>query len=115
LSRLPAGRPVVAYSAGNHAQAIALAAQLQDRRATVIMPADSPAAKLEATRGYGTTVITYDRLTQDRERIADRICSQQDASLVPPYDDPAIIGGQGTAALELCEEAGPLDVLFVPL
>lgn len=115
LSRLPAGRPVVAYSAGNHAQAIALAAQLQGRRATVIMPADSPAAKLDATRGYGAEVITYDRLTQDREQIADRVCSEQGASLVPPYDDPAIMAGQGTAALELCEEAGPLDLLFVPL
>lgn len=114
LTALPAGTPVVAFSSGNHAQAVALAARLLGRRATIVMPQDSPAAKLAATRGYGAEVVTYDRYTGNRVAIAERIATEQGAALVPPFDDPAIIAGQGTAALELFEQVGELDLLFVP-
>jgi threonine dehydratase len=106
---------VVAFSSGNHAQGVALAAQLLGIAATIVMPSDAPAAKLAATRGYGAEVVLYDRLREDRTQIASGIARERNATLVPPYDDPAIIAGQGTAALELIEEAGPLDVLLVPL
>jgi threonine dehydratase len=106
-------RGVVAYSSGNHAQGVALAAQLLGMPATIVMPSDAPAAKLTATRGYGAEVVLYDRYTMDRHAIADRIASERGATIVPPYDDPHIIAGAGTAVLELIQDVGPLDVLFV--
>ena len=104
---------VVAYSSGNHAQAVALAARLLGLPATIVMPEDAPAAKLAATRGYGATVVTYDRFRDDRERIARDIAERDGRALIPPYDHAGVIAGQGTAALELLEDAGPLDALFV--
>jgi threonine dehydratase len=106
---------VVAFSSGNHAQGIALAARLLDVPATIVMPEDAPAAKLAATRGYGATVVTYDRMTMNRAELAASIAAERGAALLPPYDHPHVIAGQGTVALELIEEAGPLDVLLVPL
>jgi threo-3-hydroxy-L-aspartate ammonia-lyase len=106
---------VVAFSSGNHAQGVALAAQLLGVPATIVMPSDAPAAKLAATRGYGAEVVTYDRERMNRAELAASIAAERGATLVPPYDDPAIIAGQGTVALELIEDAGRLDVLLVPL
>jgi threonine dehydratase len=106
---------VVAYSSGNHAQAIALAARLLGMPATIVMPQDAPAAKVAATREYGGQVVLYDRYTQDREQIGRDLAARHGLTLIPPYDHPDIIAGQGTAALELFEEAGPLDYLFAPL
>jgi len=106
---------VVAFSSGNHAQAVALAAQLLQLRATIVMPEDAPAAKLAATRGYGGIVVSYDRYRESREEIASQIAAEQGATLIPPYDHADVIAGQGTAALELLEEVGPLDSLFVCL
>lgn len=107
-------RGVVAFSSGNHAQGVALAAKLLGVPATIVMPTDAPASKLAATRGYGAEVVLYDRFTMNRAEIARELATQRGAVLVPPYDDPAIIAGQGTSALELIEDAGPLDVLLVP-
>lgn len=115
LSRLPDGDGVVAYSSGNHAQAVALAARLQGREATIVMPEDAPTMKTAATRGYGARVVTYDRRTQDRMALAARIADESGAHLIPPFDHPDIVAGQGTAALELLEATDPLDLLFVPL
>jgi threonine dehydratase len=106
---------VVAFSSGNHAQAVALAAQLLQLRATIVMPEDAPAAKLAATRGYGGIVVSYDRYRESREEIASQIAAEQGATIIPPYDHADVIAGQGTAALELQEEVGPLDSLFVCL
>jgi threonine dehydratase len=106
---------VVAFSSGNHAQGVALAAKLLGVPATIVMPEDAPAAKLAATRGYGAEVVTYDRVRINRAELAASIAAERGATLVPPYDDPAIIAGQGTVALELIEDAGALDVLLVPL
>jgi threonine dehydratase len=106
---------VVAFSSGNHAQAIALAAKLLQIRATIIMPLDAPQAKVAATKGYGGAVITYDRYSEDREQIGRDLAEKQGLTLIPPYDHPDIIAGQGTAAKELIEETGPLDALFVCL
>lgn len=106
---------VVAFSSGNHAQAIALSAQLLGIPATIIMPEDAPAAKIAATRGYGGNVVLYDRYTQDREQIGRELAEKHGMTLIPPYDHPDVIAGQGTAAKELFEEVGPLDVLFVCL
>jgi threonine dehydratase len=106
---------VVAFSSGNHAQGVALAAKLLGVHATIVMPADAPAAKFAATRGYGAEVVTYDRERINRAELAASIAAERGATLVPPYDDPAIIAGQGTVALELIEDAGPLDVLLVCL
>lgn len=118
LSRLPAGDPVVAFSSGNHAQAVALAAKLQGRQATIVMPSDSPRSKAAATRGYGAEVVEYDRYGGDRGEIAADIAARTGAQVIPPFDHPDIIAGQGTAALELFEDlakAGEsLDFLFVP-
>jgi threonine dehydratase len=108
-------RGVVAFSSGNHAQAIALAARLQDAPATIVMPTDAPAAKLEATRAYGAAVVTYDRYRENREEIAVRLAAERGLAVIPPYDHAEVIAGQGTAALELIEETGPLDSLFVCL
>jgi threonine dehydratase len=107
-------RGVVAFSSGNHAQGVALAAQLLGVPATIVMPADAPRSKVEATRGYGAEIVMYDRAREDRAAIAKRIAEERGATLVPPYDDPRIIAGQGTAGLELIEATGPLDALLVP-
>ncbi len=106
---------VVAFSSGNHAQGVALAAQLLGVPAVIVMPADAPAAKLAATRGYGAEVVLYEREQMNRAELAASIADERGATLVPPYDDPAIIAGQGTVALELIEDAGPLDALLVCL
>ncbi|MEI2417476.1 threo-3-hydroxy-L-aspartate ammonia-lyase [Orrella sp. JC864] len=106
---------VLTFSSGNHAQAIALAARLQGVAATIIMPHDAPAAKRAATEGYGGKVVVYDRYRQDREEVARRLQAESGAALIPPYDHEHVIAGQGTAALELFEEAGALDYLFVCL
>jgi threonine dehydratase len=108
-------RGVVAFSSGNHAQAVALAARILGIDATIVMPDDAPASKLEATRSYGGRIVTYDRYRENREEIAQRLADERGAALVPPYDHPDIIAGQGTAAAELIGQVGPLDSLFVCL
>jgi threonine dehydratase len=118
LSRLDDRRRhagVVAYSSGNHAQAIALAARLLQMPATIVMPHDAPPAKLAATKGYGARVVLYDRYTEDREALGRRLADGQGLTLIPPYDHPDVIAGQGTAGKELLDEVGALDALFVPL
>jgi len=106
---------VVAFSSGNHAQAIALSARILGMPATIVMPQDAPAAKVAATRGYGATVVTYDRYTEDREQIGRELAEKHGLTLIPPYDHADVIAGQGTAAKELFEEVGPLDAFFVCL
>ena len=107
-------RGVVAFSSGNHAQAVALAGRLLGVKATIVMPADAPAVKVAATRGYGAEVVLYDRARgESREAVADRIARESGAAVVPPFDHAAVIAGQGTAAKELIEDVGPLDYLFV--
>lgn len=106
---------VVAFSSGNHAQAVALAGRLLGIPATIVMPHDAPASKLEATRGYGAEVVLYDRYTEDRGAIGRALAQERGLALVPPFDHPDVIAGQGTCALELLEDAGPLDALFTPL
>ena len=109
-------RGVVAYSSGNHAQAVSLAARLLDTSATILMPADTPPAKLDATRGYGAEIVTYDRYTEDREALGAALAVERGGlALVPPYEHPLIMAGQGTAALELLEDAPGLDALLVPV
>ncbi|KAF1024073.1 MAG: L-threo-3-hydroxyaspartate ammonia-lyase [Paracidovorax wautersii] len=106
---------VLAFSSGNHAQAIALSARLLGMPAVIVMPEDAPAAKIAATRGYGAEVVTYDRYTADREVISRQIAAERGMTLIPPYDHADVIAGQGTAVRELIEDTGPLDVLLVPL
>lgn len=106
-------RGVMTYSSGNHAQAMSLAGRMLGIPVTIVMPDDAPAVKLEATRGYGGQVVTYDRSTGNREAIGRQLAEQRGLTLVPPFDHPDVIAGQGTAALELFEEVGPLDVLLV--
>lgn len=106
---------VLTFSSGNHAQAIALAGQLLGVPTTIIMPQDAPAAKVAATKGYGGRVVFYDRYTQDRLEIGARMAAEQGLSLIPPYDHPDVIAGQGTATKELIEDAGPFDILLVCL
>lgn len=106
---------VVAFSSGNHAQAIALSAKLLGIPATIVMPHDAPAAKVAATKGYGGNVVVYDRYTEDREQIGRDLAEKHGLTLIPPYDHPHVLAGQGTAAKELIEEVGTLDVLFVCL
>ncbi|MFJ5470457.1 threo-3-hydroxy-L-aspartate ammonia-lyase [Pectobacterium carotovorum] len=106
---------VVTFSSGNHAQAIALAAKLLGIPATIVMPHDAPAAKVAATRGYGGNVVEYNRYTEDREQIGNDLAEKHGLTLIPPYDHPHVIAGQGTAAKELLEETGELDALFVCL
>ncbi|MFF4214959.1 threo-3-hydroxy-L-aspartate ammonia-lyase [Streptomyces nondiastaticus] len=118
LARLsPAQRRagVVAYSSGNHAQAVALAAGLLGVPATIVMPHDAPAVKRAATEAYGGRIVAYDRDTEDREEIGRALAAERGLTLIPPYDHADVIAGQGTAAKELFEEAGELDALFVPL
>ena len=105
----------VTFSSGNHAQAIALSARLLGMPATIIMPNDAPAAKIAATRGYGGKVVLYDRYVDDREQIGRDLAQEHGMTLIPPYDHADVIAGQGTAAMELFEEVGPLDALFVCL
>ncbi len=118
LSRFDAAQRragAIAFSSGNHAQAVALSARLLGMPAVIVMPLDAPAAKVTATRGYGAEVVTYDRFTEDREAISKRLASERGMTLIPPYDHPDVIAGQGTAAKELIEEVGPLDALYVCL
>ena len=106
---------VVAFSSGNHAQAVALSASLLGMPATIVMPSDAPESKVAATRGYGGEVVLYDRYTEDREAIGLQLAEERGMTLIPPYDHADVIAGQGTAAKELIEETGPLDALFVCL
>ena len=107
-------RGVVAYSSGNHAQAVALAGKLLGVNAMIVMPDDAPAVKLEATRGYGAEIVIYNRETQDREQIARELAEQRGLTVIPPFDHPQVVAGQGTAAQELIEDVGVLDYLLVP-
>ena len=116
LSRFDAAQRkagAIAFSSGNHAQAIALSARLLGMPAVILMPADAPQAKIDATRGYGGEVILFDRFKQDREQLGREIAAQRGMTLIPPFDHADVIAGQGTAAKELFEEVGPLDDLFV--
>lgn len=106
---------VVAYSSGNHAQAVALVAELAGVPATIVMPSTAPQAKIDATGGYGAELVFYDQVGEPREELAKRLAREKGATLIPPFDHPDIIAGQGTAALELFEEVGPLDMLLVPV
>ena len=118
ISSLPEeerARGVIAFSSGNHAQAVAIAAGLLGTSATIVMPRDAPAAKLEATRGYGAEIVPYDRWTEDREAIGAQLAEERGLALVKPYDDPLVMAGQGTTALELFDEVSDLDVLVVPI
>jgi threo-3-hydroxy-L-aspartate ammonia-lyase len=118
ISALPAearGRGVAAYSSGNHAQAVAIAAGMLGSTAVILMPADTPAVKLAATRGYGAEVVTYDRYREDREALGEALAGERGLTLVPPYEHPAVMAGQGTAAIELLEEVPGLDLLLVPV
>jgi threonine dehydratase len=117
LSRLSAEsrtRGVLTYSSGNHAQAVALAGRMLGAPVTVVMPADAPAVKVEATRGYGGDVILYDRTGPTREEIGARVAKERGLTVIPPFDHPDVVAGQGTVAMELLEEVGPLDLLLVP-
>jgi threonine dehydratase len=109
------GRGVITYSSGNHGQAVAIVAEFIGIPATIVMPADAPALKLEATRARGAKIVTYDRAAEDREAIGQKIASETGATIVPPYDHPWTIAGQGTAALELLDEVADLDAIVVPI
>ena len=116
LSRFSAAQKragAVAFSSGNHAQAVALAAKLLGIPALIVMPSDAPPAKLAATRGYGAEVVLYERMSEDREALARRLVAERGGTLIAPFDNSEVIAGQGTAAKELFEEVGPLDFLFV--
>lgn len=118
ISRIPeADRAagVVAWSSGNHAQAVACAAGLLGCPATIVMPRDAPTVKVVATRGYGATIVAYDRYTEDRREIGRRIAAETGGTVIPPYDHPDVIAGQGTATLELVEQVTGLDLLVVPV
>lgn len=106
---------VAAYSSGNHAQAVALSAGLMGSSAVIVMPEDTPPAKVAATRGYGAEVVFYDRDTEDRHALGVALAEERGLSLVPPYEDPLIMAGQGTVATELIDEVGDIDVLLVPV
>jgi threonine dehydratase len=117
ISRLTADerrRGVITYSSGNHAQAVALASRLLGTTATVVMPADAPPAKRRATEGYGARVVRYEPAKENREEVARRLQAENGQVLIPPFDHPHVIAGQGTAAKELFEEVGALDLLLVP-
>jgi threonine dehydratase len=115
LSKESLARGVVAYSSGNHAQATAIAAKYVGVPSTIVMPEDAPKSKMEATRAHGARIVTYNRLTDSREAIAQSILKETGATLVPPFDHPMIMAGQGTAAMELLDETGPLDALITPV
>lgn len=115
LPKETVSRGIVAYSSGNHAQATAIAAQHVGAQATIVMPQDAPRSKMEATRARGAKIVTYNRLTDSREALAAGILKESGATLVPPFDHPMIMAGQGTAALELLGEAGALDALIAPV
>ena len=108
-------RGVLSFSSGNHAQAVALSGKLLGIRVTIVMPSDAPAVKIEATRGYGAEVVLNDKRKETREEVAERIVRERGLTMIPPFDRPQIIAGQGTAAKELIEDAGKLDFLFVPV
>ncbi|WP_407529293.1 threo-3-hydroxy-L-aspartate ammonia-lyase [Methylobacterium oryzisoli] len=108
-------RGVIAFSSGNHAQAIAYAGALQGAPTVIVMPHDAPAIKVAATRGYGAEIVPYDRYTEDREAVSRGLAEARGLTLIPPYDHPDVIAGQGTAVMELIEETGPLDVILVCL
>lgn len=114
LDEAAKARGVITHSSGNHAQAVALVCQLLGIKAVIVMPNDAPALKLAATRAYGAEVVLYDPAHATREAISQELAAQNGYTLIPPYDHPHVIAGQGTAALELIQEAGPLDYLFVP-
>ena len=107
-------RGVITYSSGNHAQAVALASRMLDIPATIVMPKYAPRVKLDATRGYGAEVVTYDDPNESREALANRLAAERGLTVIPPFDHPHVIAGQGTAAKELIEDAGALDLLLVP-
>src|SRR5215467_982109 len=107
-------RGALAYSSGNHAQAMALAGKILGVHVVIVMPQDAPQIKVAATRAYGAEIIFYDRYSQSREETGEKICRERGLSLVAPFDDYAVMAGQGTAALELLEEAPELDFLLVP-
>jgi threo-3-hydroxy-L-aspartate ammonia-lyase len=115
IASLPQGTDVLAFSSGNHAQAVALAARLLGANATILMPTDAPQSKVEATRGYGAEIVTYDRYAEDREAIGVALAEERGLELVRPYDDELVMAGAGTAALELIEDAGPFDAIVTPL
>jgi len=115
LPRESHARGVVAYSSGNHAQATAIASKHVGAQATIVMPEDAPRSKMESTRSYGAKIVTYNRFTESREALAAGILKESGATLVPPFDHPMIMAGQGTAALELIEETGALDSLITPV
>ncbi|MFI8068035.1 threo-3-hydroxy-L-aspartate ammonia-lyase [Streptomyces sp. NPDC086033] len=108
-------RGIAAYSSGNHAQAVALAARELGTTAVIVMPEDAPPSKRAATEGYGAEVVTYDRYTGDREAIAEALAAERGLALIPPYEHPHVMAGQGTAALELLEETGELGALLTPI
>jgi threo-3-hydroxy-L-aspartate ammonia-lyase len=114
LSDAARSRGVITYSSGNHAQAVALVCRLLGVSATVVMPADAPSMKIEATRAYGAKVLLYDPVRRSREEIVREMAAAEGLVIVPPFDDPAIIAGQGTAALELFQDSGTFDYLLVP-
>jgi threo-3-hydroxy-L-aspartate ammonia-lyase len=113
LSKDDARRGVLAFSSGNHAQAVALAGKLLGIKTLIIMPSDAPKVKLDATRGYGAEVVLYER-SQSREELSERLARERNLTLIPPFDHPHIVAGQGTTAKELIEDTGPLDALLVP-
>ena len=115
LSQAELGKGLIAYSSGNHAQATAIASRHVGAACTIVMPSDAPRSKLEATRGYGARVVTYDRFRENREQITATLIEETGATLIPPFDHPMIIAGQGTAALELLEQAPQLDALITPV
>ena len=118
LSQLPPAereRGVLSFSSGNHAQAVALAGKLLGIRVTIVMPSDAPPVKIAATRGYGAEVVLNDKRKETREEVAERIVRERGLTMIPPFDHPHVIAGQGTAAKELIEDAGRLDYLFVPV
>jgi len=114
LSEKEKAKGVVTFSSGNHAQALALVGKLLGVPTTIVMPKDAPKIKFDATKGYGATIISYDPETESREALASKIQSEEGLTLIPPFDHPDVIAGQGTAALELFDQAGPLDMLLTP-
>ena len=115
IASLAAGTPVLAYSSGNHAQAVALAARLLGSQATILMPEDAPRSKLDATRGYGAEVVSYDRYRDDRDALGQELARERGFELVRPYDDHLVMAGAGTAALELLDDVGIVDTLVTPV